>query len=475
MPTKIVKNTLYYTIGEIVPRIISFFLLPIYTVYLTAIEYGINSYILAVMSFVLVFSTLSLNTFLLANYSREESEKVRREMVGSVFLFIIFFNIILVGLQIVLFPIIISYFNLNIPFYPYFLLAILINFFEAVSIIPLVIYRVKEDAKMFLKLNLSKTLLQFILIYVFVVFFEEGLEGSLNGRLLANVPFFFIYLFLIRRNAILKINTKIIRQALKFSLPLLPGGVSFLLITLSDRVIMERYITLDQIGIFSVAATLAFVLNIVIQALYKSFEPIIFREFTKIDFQDTNIKLYRFYLFAIFSTAFCISIFSKEFFQIATSGVFIEGYKIVPYLIISVVVSGINTYFGIIIIANKKTVLFSSVFMITAIINVMLNFLFIPLYGYYGAIFASIVSFLVAYIIFQYNIMINNRYLFSQLFLMILLVLVPVMYDVYIHTSIISSLAFKMIICIIYFITSFLLLGLDISGVKKFLLIKKTI
>lgn len=42
MSNKIVKSTIYYSIGEIVPRIISFLLLPILTTYLTPSEYGIN-------------------------------------------------------------------------------------------------------------------------------------------------------------------------------------------------------------------------------------------------------------------------------------------------------------------------------------------------------------------------------------------------------------------------------------------------
>jgi O-antigen/teichoic acid export membrane protein len=467
MSKNIVKNTLYYTIGEIVPRILSFLLLPILTLYLTANEYGMNSYITAVMSFVLVVASLSLNTFLLRSYYHIKDERERKEVTGSIFLFILFFNVILVGLQILIFPLIISYFNIAVPFYPYFLLAILINFFEAVSIIPLILYRIKEDAKGFLMISLSKTILQFILVYIFVITFRQGLEGSLYSRLLVNIPFFFIYLLIIKRNGIFILNGKFIKQALRFSVPLLPGALSFLFISFSDRIILERYITLDQIGIFSVAATLSLVLNVIIQALYKSFEPIIFKEFTEDNFQDTNIKLFRIYLFALFVGAFCTSIFSKEFFVIATSGVFREAYRIVPFLIISVVISGINTYYGILLIANKKTIQVSSIYILAAIINIVLNFVFVPYYGYYGAIIASTISFLAANLAFQYNIIINNRYLIAQVVLIIFVVVIPVLYDSYLDSTIIVSLVFKAILCVIYCIISFLMLGINIQSVKE--------
>ena len=473
MSKKIISNTLYYSIGEIIPRLLSFILLPIYTVYLTTTEYGMNSYITSVMGFVFLFSSLSLNTFFLRNYFTQKSKKERLELTGSIFLFILYFNFILVGLQIIFFPLIISYFEINVPYYPFFVLAIFINFFESTSIVPLNLYRVKEDAKGFLKLNLSKTIMQFVFVYVFVVSLEGGLEGSLIARLLINIPYFFIYFLITKNNSILRINFKYIRQGLRFSLPLLPGAISFLLITLSDRIIMERYISLNQLGIFSVAATLSFVLNIVIQSLYKSFEPIIFKEFLNDNFQSTNTNLFRIYLFFLFVGGFGISIFSKELFQLFTSEAFLSGYRAVPLLIVSVIFSGINTYYSILLIASKKTIIISSVFMLTAIINVMMNFILIPLFGYYGAIYASIISFFITNLIFQHNIFIHNKYLFCQFILIILVISIPNIFDLCVNTSIVMSIASKIILCLIFIVISFLLLEINIGSVKNYFRINK--
>jgi O-antigen/teichoic acid export membrane protein len=446
MSNKLVKNTIYYSLGEIIPRIISFVLLPILTTYLTPSEYGITMYTNSVMMFVFVIASLSLNTFLLKNYYTQKDEDSRRELIGSVFLFVFIFNVLIVVLQVLFFPFIIDFFKINVPFKPFFLLAIFNNFFDVISLVPLVLFRVREDARGFLIMSLSRTILQFILIYVLVVIFKQGLEGSYYGRLYVNIPFVFIYFYYIKQNAKLKINTKLIRQALLFSLPLLPGGLSYLLITLSDRIILERFVSLDKIGIYSVATTLALVLNIVIQAFYKTFEPMLFKEYLNENFQETNLKLYKIYLFALFVGAFAASFFSKEFFLIATSGAFREAYEIVPFLIISVVISGINTYLNVLMIACDRQKMTSVILILSAIISVILNFVFIPYFGFYGAITASVSSFLFVNVILQYNVTINKKFFVVQLILMFIIIVSPFVFDKYVTLNLLLTLFVKSIV-----------------------------
>ncbi|MGQ7945281.1 lipopolysaccharide biosynthesis protein [Flavobacterium sp. WC2509] len=473
MSKKIIKTTIYYSLGEIVPRIISFLLLPILTKFLNTEEYGIVSYTNSVMTFVFVIATLSLNTFVLKNYYATKDENYRKEIIGSVFLFIFGFNCILIVFQLLFFPFLIDLFNINVPFKPYFQLAILNNFFDVISIIPLVLYRVRENAKGFLILSLSRTLLQFLMVYLLVVVYKEGILGSYYARLIINIPFMFIYFYMIYKNSIFKINFKLIKEALHFTLPILPGSLAFLFVSLSDRVILERYISLDELGIFSVAITLATVLNIVIQALYKTFEPVLFKEYFNENFQETNLKLYKIYLLAIFVGAFGASIFSKEFFIIATSGAFREGYKLVPLFIVSVVIAGVNTYLNILMIADKKQKLVSLVSIISAVISVALNLIFIPYYGCYGAILASAASFLFSNIIFQFHTVITKKYIVTQILLMLLVVLIPTIYDALFEFELISNIVIKIIISLVFIFLSFKILNIDLSFIKSKFFTKK--
>src|SRR5262249_20918083 len=158
---RLVINSIYYTIGEILPRVIGFFLLPVLTRYLTPAEYGINSYTTTVMLFMFAIGSLSLNTFLLRNYYKVEGEENKKKLIGNVFLLTQAVNAVLTVLQLLVFPWVLTLFKIQIPFHPYFELAILTNFIEGLSIVPMVIYRVQQNARLFVMLNASRTFLQF--------------------------------------------------------------------------------------------------------------------------------------------------------------------------------------------------------------------------------------------------------------------------------------------------------------------------
>lgn len=469
--SKVIKNTIYYSIGEVVPRVISFLLLPILTTYLTTKEYGINSYTTTVMTFVFVIGSLSLNTFVLKNYYVIKDENERKQLIGSMFLFICYFNLILVLLQILVFPYIINYFEIKVPFNPYFILSIVNNFFDVISIIPLVLFRVKEDAKGFLFLSLSRIILQFIGTYIFVVMLGKGLEGSYYARLIVNIPFLFLFFYVIKKDAIMKMQFSLLKEAMKFSLPLLPGSIAYLFVSLSDRIILERYVGLQELGVYSVAATLALVLNIVIQALYKTFEPVLFREFNNEGFEEVNLGFYKIYLFALIVAAFATACFSKEFFLIATSAEFIPAYKIVPFLLLSVIIAGVNTYLNILMIALNKQKIVSVLAIISGISSVGLNFLLIPKFGIYGAVIASTTSFLIVNIVCHYIVKLKKHYLFSQFLLLILVVLVPSYFErVFAFGNIGMQIGLKFVVVIIFSGLALFCFNINISNLKKIFL-----
>lgn len=455
---KLLSNTILYSVGEIVPRLLALLLLPVLTIYLTTEEYGINSYTTSVMTFLFVIASLSLNTYILKQFYNLDHEEERKELIGSVFYFILLFNFILLLLEFLFLPTLIEVFKINIPFYPFFLLAILNNFFDVISIIPLVVLRVNENARGFILMSLSRTILQYVLVLILVVHFGYGLEGSYYGRLIANIPFVFLYLIYINKNGNFTIKKSIIKNAIKFSLPLLPGSISYIVISLSDRIVLERYISLSMLGIYSVAFTLALTLNVIIQAIYKSFEPIIFKEFNNERFESLNQTLYRNYLIIILLGGFGISAFSKEIFTIATSENFLVGYKLVPFLVISVLISGVNIYLDMLLIANLRQKVVSYTTILSGVLSITLNFILIPRLGYAGAIIASIISFLVVNIICQRLVFIKEKYFLQQFLVLTVIALFPLTYEYFVGLNGFFINVFIKILILIAF--SFLVLKL---------------
>ena len=400
MSKKVIRNVSFYTIGAMIPKVIGFFLLPIFTRYLSPTEYGIINYTNSITIFLLAFTVLSLNTYLLRCIFDYEKEEDRKKLIGNIFVFIAIINFVMLGIELILFPKIILAFDIKVKFYPYFLIALINNFLNIFSVVPLVIYRYKGKAINFVIVNGSKSFIQVIFSLILVIHFNMGVLGRYYGSLIANVIFLVIYIIIIYKNAILNLNLQQIKKGLKFSLPLVPSSFLYIIINVADIIILERYVPLAALGIYSVSYTLGTVLQIFAYSSYLAFEPIIFSKIGKVDFSKTIIKIRKYYLFLIFSLSFLYVLFSKEILLIMASSKFSSGYKVIPIIAFATIFLSENYLFDTILIGIKKTKISLILNLIGAIINVIVNLLLIPIIGIYGAAVSTLTSYLVMFSLF---------------------------------------------------------------------------
>lgn len=459
------KNSFIHTIGEIFPRLISFVLLPIFTLYLSASDYGIISYTNSVMFFLFVLSSLSLNTYLLRQYFECKTDTEKKKLIGSVFLTILIANVVMLALGFLCGPLIVRYTHLQIPFYPYFSLLLLNNFCEALSIIPLVIYRVNENAIAYVLINVVRALLLFVVTYVLIVYLKWGILGNFYGRLFVNAFFVIIYLFVIFKNAILNFNFSAVKKSLQFTLPLIPGAIGYLLMSMSDRIILERYVSLSEIGIYSVAYTLAYSLSVIVQGGYRAFEPEIYKKFNSPDFNPFVEKIHKVYMFAVFFLAVMITIFSKDILIVMTKGDFVKGYILIPVIILGVIATAQNAILGSIVISEKNTKLSGLATILGGTASIGFNLLLIPHFGIYAASTASALAYIVMNTVvctrMKFKSTVIKSDILSALYFIVLSLIVVWLFgnsDFNLFT-----IFYKTCICIVSFMVLFLIYGLDIN------------
>jgi len=405
---KVIRNISFYTIGSIIPKAIGFFLLPIFTRYLSPAEYGIINYTESVTLFLFAITILSLNTYLLRYVFDYKKEEDRKKLIGNVFLFITIINCIMLAMELILFPKIILSFNIKVNFHPYFKLALINNFLHIFSVVPLIIFRYKGKAMNFVAVNATHSFIQVILSLILVIHFNMGVLGRYYGSLLANVIFLIVYLIIIYNNAILNLNLPQIKKGLIFSLPLIPGTFLSIIISVSDRIILERFVSLTDLGIYSVSYTLGMILQIFAYSSYLTYEPIIFSKIGKNDFAQNIFKIKKYYMNVIFILSFLYALFAKDILTIMVSSRFIPGFKIIPIIILSTVFLSENYLFGTILVGVKKTNVSFIVNIIGAVINVIVNLLLIPFIGIYGAAFSTLTSYLIMFYFFYFYL---NKYI----------------------------------------------------------------
>jgi O-antigen/teichoic acid export membrane protein len=401
---------------------VGFFLLPLLTRWLTPAEYGINSYTNTVMLFSLAVSTLSLNTFLLRNYYKEGAGIDKKRIIGNIFLMMLLANGIVTGLELLLFPAALVWLKIGIPFHPFFLLAILNNFMEGISVIPLVIYRIRQNARTFVLINAGRVLLQFAATVLLLGYWHRGLVGVYWARIIASIPFTLLFLGIVYRNAIFRPNVEQMRKALRFSLPLLPGVLSYLFIITFDRVVLEKNVGLDSLGLYSTAATLSLALNIVVQGLYRAFEQKVFEKHGQPEYERVIDELYRYFIACLLGAGFLVSLFSREVFLFITSARFQSAYTLVPLLTVPVILNGFITFLSVLVIAQQRQTVITRGTVLSLIVTIPATLVLIRWWGVYGAILSSALSFGIVVFFYLYHLRLARSYILSWGSLLLVLV-----------------------------------------------------
>lgn len=435
------------------PRLLSFFLLPIYTHYLTPTDYGILNYVNSIFVFLPILSTLCLNSYLLRFFSEQGSDIQKKRFIGNIFLFIALFNCVIVSIIFLFLPSALKNYKVDIPWDPFFKLSLITFFFDTFSIVPLAYFRVKQNAKFFVLLSVGKVLVQYIIILIFIVRFEMGVLSYFYGNLIASVPFFIFSWIIIFKNSKLNFNFIQIQNGLKFSLPLVPSAIAYLVLGFSDRILLERFVPLGEIGIYSLSYTLAFSLNILILSVYKAIEPEIYINFSNSGF-DTYIKKVKSNFYAIiFFGGFLIALFSQEFFWIIAPSSYYKGFLYVPIIIIGVIITGQNIILNGILTAQKNTRTVGIATIIGVIINISFNLIFIPKIGVYAAAIATAVSFFCVNSILYFKVQYKGKSMTQELIAMLGLILLLYFYFQLSKSEIsLFSISIKIALSILYFL-----------------------
>jgi O-antigen/teichoic acid export membrane protein len=388
------KNTSIYVIGEVVPRLISFFTFPILTAYLSPADYGVNSFVSSISSFLFIFSNLSLSTYFFVEYFKTNSEKEKKILISTLSIFTNLYSLLIVVVTCLVGPYFLLIWGGNVGFYPFVFLGVLTMFFEVMAIYPSALYRVTENPLILVVFNLSKTGL-IILGNLYVVFIKKG---SLVDILLIQtiISGFTTVCFILytRKFYSLVFDKSLIRGALKFSIPLFPASLSWYAYNTFDRVLIDKYLTLNDLGLFSTATTLALMLNIVSNSAYKAFEPLFFKNFGKIEFESIYNDIKKMYVFMILVGALYLSLFSREFFILFSSEEFFQSYLYVPYILIGTVISSIGLIYATLINANGNTKHNAVITVLGGVISILINVLFLRLMGIWAAILSSAMTYL---------------------------------------------------------------------------------
>ncbi|MCM3596579.1 oligosaccharide flippase family protein [Metabacillus idriensis] len=385
-------NALIYTIGSMITPAMGLILLPVYTSYLTPGEYGIITTIQALAGVLQLIMLLSLHGAIgRLYYEFLGKPKEQEKYLGSIFLFVLLFSSAL-SIFLLVFKIFIG--NLlfgSIPLDPFYVYFILISFFTSLSSIYLSIIRVKERPWSLVGgYALKSLLLLFISLFV-IIKMEMGASGALLAILIAEGAVLVFYFFNCKKDITFSISKSYIWMSLVYSIPLLPHTLSNWFIVASDRIILEKFISLDQLGYYALAAQISTVLRMLYMSINSAYVPR-YNLLKKLGKTASAEKMNIYFLAVILITGILAMMCSGFLLRLLASESFYPAQRFIPFLLIGEMFQGVNFIIAAKLLYYKKTGSVSASSFIAAALNIVVLLALIPFIGVWGAIVATIAA-----------------------------------------------------------------------------------
>jgi len=234
----------------------------------------------------------------------------------------------------------------------------------------------------------------------FTFYFISGLEHNWEGRMeawaLANGVFsVFSIVVLLKNKLIFKpITSKYIKDALKFSIPLIPHTIGAMLLGFFSRLIVGSVLNIEQVGIFSVSFQFASILGIAFAAFNTAFVPWLFGKLKTEKPNHVFLVRSTYRLILLFIVITMISyLVIYLLFPFIVSPKFYESRIYILYLLIAFMFNGIYYLFSNYVFYKEKTKYLGYSTGLISILHLPICYFLTQKYGLTGAAGSSVISY----------------------------------------------------------------------------------
>lgn len=392
------KNTGIIAIGTLLSKFLTFVLLPIYTKYLSADNYGIIDLIQNISFLLLPIVSLQLSSGIF-RYIIEKKEFEEKKTIVSTALIIQFFIILLfVFLTIITNCFIkIQYFEI---FILYFITLIIVTNFQFIT-------RGLGNNKIYSIISFFTTFISLILNIVFIVLLKWNASSILIAFIISNLIAIILYLLMtpiIKLISFKKYSRKEIKVLLKYSLPLIPNEISWWIANASDRILISSFIDVSANGVYAIANKIPGIYTAIFNAYNMAWVESVSRGINDLN-SETFIKdMYKKSFDFLGYVCLLIICGTSLFFNIIINKNYSDSYFHILILTIAIYFNSLSSLIGSILTGYKdsKTIGFTTIF--GAIINILINLVFIKIIGLYAASISTLISYIIIFIIREFKV-----------------------------------------------------------------------
>ncbi|MCR4861352.1 MAG: polysaccharide biosynthesis C-terminal domain-containing protein [Ruminococcus sp.] len=388
----LLSNSLLFAIGNFAPKILSFILVPLYTARLTTNEYGIADIITSTAFIIIPILLCEIAESALRFAFDEEVDNTA--LISTIFFFYLkrIAFLLFIAAAVCAGSAYIGYYS-YIKYITFIFLTVITN---GVYFIFLNYLRGIEKIKEVVILSILSTILNCFFNILFLVVYNAGLEGYVFSSVLS---IFIASIFIFIKNKLYKliqikrIDNKLKQQLLLYSKPLILNKLSWDILTYSDKYTITILISASANGVYSIASKIPTILGTLSNVFSDAWRLSAIKEFDKDDKNGFISQIYNAYTTLLVWGCSLILIFNIPLARILySSNGFFEAWKYVPFLLISVLLSGLSSFLASIYMSVKETKIIQSSTIVCSIVNIILNVVLVMIVGPIGAAISTVIS-----------------------------------------------------------------------------------
>lgn len=374
-------------------KLVAFFLLPIFTYYLSPKDYGIIAMVGVTSTFFVLLCNSGMMTAVGRKYWDTDVLEEKKNIIGSGFLFFLGGPIVVAVLVLFWGNSIFSIAFDDFEFMPYGVLAIASSIMLLPTRLWSTVWVYQHKVKSVAIWSIGRLLIGVCCSLLLVVCFKLGALGRLTGMIVGQFVLFVFACFALSRYTRGKFSINKIGQLFAFGSPLIIGIWAYSVLDMIDKYLLERMVSIESVGIYAIGYRFGSLPMMIIAGYKRAWSPIFFENMNSGNY-STLSKLSTYYTLIL--TTFCAALvlFSGEFIHLFVNHRFYEAETIIPWIACGICFLGLLAIPEGILVYENRLAIVSYISTGLALFNVGSNLLMIPRFGIIGAAGATFLSYL---------------------------------------------------------------------------------
>lgn len=392
--SSLIKDTLFYGLGDLLTKAIAFVLIPLYTNLIEPEPYGVYQLVVLFSTMAQVLIMSGMNMALFKHFVITTDEFRRKQIFSATLVWVLLSSIVIVSASAILSGELSSILTGSNENANYVLLGALIACLESIILILLLIYRMEKKPIGYIFFNSIKVLVTIGINLILVWRYRMGIEGILLSSIVADIAILLPLLLNVGKYIVFPFPRELFKGLILWGLPIVPSSIATIALTMSDRLIIRIMAGLDQAGIYAIGYKIAGAIFLVLTAFRFAWGPYMFELARD---RETASRVYpRVLVPLIAGIGFCVvalNLSTPEIFKMFVGEAYHSARIAVIPISSAVIFDAMGIFFGASIQIEDRTIYMPVVTCFSAIINVTLNIILLPKLGFMGAAWAVLISY----------------------------------------------------------------------------------